>query len=807
MASAHPRRRSPATCPADSRDSLTFKTSAALPKGATFHSPSSPSAASQTTFQPPSLPRSQSHMDDVVDANRRRVELALNDIDEVLSLEKLTLSPRNDREESLRDSSLPVPRGFLDLPIVDPAVAKMESRRVLRPRSLRRSNAHASDSGIGSSLASASTRDKVEGTSEGKKTRKNSTAAITRSASANAEGLPSLGPRAVNRIHEHTLGPLLEKETLKDFEPIILDVPRRIRSKEIICLRDVEKFLLFMAPVSELSSATGVWGDAYRKLLVKEKAKSGIFYLDFCLTSIRCIQATVEYLSDREQVRPSDRPYTNGYFMDLKDQILQYGRDLAAAKGEDSLNIDQYVPRFVPIQSKSRANTLGRGEEIKLYGGIAENGRPAELVRIKNDGTAISMATGKEVDISDGPVQFKRSLSQQREDEEEIMRSMARRKKNASPEELAPKRCREPGCFKEFKRPCDLTKHEKTHSRPWKCPFATCKYHEFGWPTEKEMDRHVNDKHSDKPAMFECQFKPCPYKSKRESNCKQHMEKAHGWTYVRTKTNGKKPGSVHSPDNTKTPTSVQQTPPLANASTPSDAYSVPTPPQDGHAPQAFANDFPMYQPDADWMAATYGLQSENMDGMDASLEQMSPSSAASYEQYAPYQNGSQFITDEDIYAATARLPPQQLPTPDGSLLYNKMMPQQHMIHQAAPAQPQPQHYQQPHPAQMQSFNTAQQFHAPQAPQPQPQPHFSPNAQHNTMLYTPPNNVDDGYEETFNGVDGADFQLFPANVAKGNSQALFGDIPSADLGFSQVSQPEIFQQVDLSQLHYQDFQHE
>jgi hypothetical protein len=110
---------------------------------------------------------------------------------------------------------------------------------------------------------------------------------------------------------------------------------------------------------------------------------------------------------------------------------------------------------------------------------------------------------------------------------------------------------------------------------------------------------------------------------------------------------------------------------------------------------------------------------------------------------------------------------------------------------------------------MQSFNTAQQFHAPQAPQPQPQPqpHFSPNAQHNTMLYTPPNNVDDGYEETFNGVDGADFQLFPANVAKGNSQALFGDIPSADLGFSQVSQPEIFQQVDLSQLHYQDFQHE
>ncbi len=105
--------------------------------------------------------------------------------------------------------------------------------------------------------------------------------------------------------------------------------------------------------------------------------------------------------------------------------------------------------------------------------------------------------------------------------------------------ELAPKRCREPGCDKEFKRPCDLTKHEKTHSRPWKCSVESCKYHQYGWPTEKEMDRHHNDKHSAAPPLYECRFKPCPYRSKRESNCKQHMEKAHGWTYVRSKNNGK----------------------------------------------------------------------------------------------------------------------------------------------------------------------------------------------------------------------------------------------------------------------------
>lgn len=104
---------------------------------------------------------------------------------------------------------------------------------------------------------------------------------------------------------------------------------------------------------------------------------------------------------------------------------------------------------------------------------------------------------------------------------------------------VAPIVCKEPGCSKEFKRPCDLTKHEKTHSRPWKCPIPTCKYREYGWPTEKELDRHWKDKHEEAPATYECLFKPCPYKSKRESNCKQHMEKAHGWTYVRTKANGK----------------------------------------------------------------------------------------------------------------------------------------------------------------------------------------------------------------------------------------------------------------------------
>jgi hypothetical protein len=717
-------------------EDASHKTSMTLHKGATFHSRPSSSTG---FFVPPCLSRSQTHLDDVLDANRRRIAMTLSDVDEVLAKAKdLTISPKSPKsstKKALKDTSLPIPRGFLDLPVVDPAMAKENSteRRVLRPRSVRRSK-HASDSGLGSSVASNQEKADVESVKKNTKTTVTATAITRSAASANMEQLPALSRRAVNRIHEHTLSPLLEAETLKDFHPIILDVPRRIRSKDIICLRDLEKTLVFMAP---------------------ERAKSATLYLDFCLQSIRCVQATVEYVSEREQIRPGDRPYTNGYFIDLKEQIYEYARELASVKDKNGLGDAMDVDSI---------------DEIRLHGGIAENGRPAELIRVKKDGSAISLATGKPVDTAELPVQIKRSLSEQRDDEEEIMRSMARRKKNATAEELAPKKCREVGCNKEFKRPCDLTKHEKTHSRPWKCPIPTCKYHEFGWPTEKEMGRHLNDKHSDAPAMYECMFKPCPYKSKRESNCKQHMEKAHGWTYVRTKT----------PANKKVPsmpgTSVQQqpTPPLGNASTPSTTpdYSVPTPPQDTLMPMA-SDDFPAYAPHDAWVAQL-GMHQEW--DSDLVMENPSPSSAASYEALPPYQNGSAFIlNDEDIYAATAHI--SQMPMPEQMAMYGgggKMMPHQ-------PQQQLP----------MQSYQ--------QLPNCQPvqanAPHFSPSAQQNAMLYTPNSlrEVDDSFDDGIANGDGIDFTLFPAtmNMKADPAQPMFADAPSAGLGFSQTSQQDMF----------------
>ncbi|KLO86236.1 uncharacterized protein FFNC_04587 [Fusarium fujikuroi] len=127
------------------------------------------------------------------------------------------------------------------------------------------------------------------------------------------------------------------------------------------------------------------------------------------------------------------------------------------------------------------------------------------------------------------PVAVKEEIS-----DDSVPTFMARRKKNPPPEEIVPQKCHEPGCNKEFKRPRDLNKHKKTHSRPWKCPVPTCKYHTYGWVTEDDMDHHYREEHSETPAFYECVFKPCPYKSKRETNCKEHMEKAHGWDFIRT---------------------------------------------------------------------------------------------------------------------------------------------------------------------------------------------------------------------------------------------------------------------------------
>lgn len=98
-------------------------------------------------------------------------------------------------------------------------------------------------------------------------------------------------------------------------------------------------------------------------------------------------------------------------------------------------------------------------------------------------------------------------------------------------------------CGKEFGRLFDLNKHVKTHGRPFKCPVEGCPHRASGWPTEKELDRHFNDRHSIEPATFFCLWRGCNYRSKRDSNCKLHMERVHGSHHVHNRSGSKE----HSP--------------------------------------------------------------------------------------------------------------------------------------------------------------------------------------------------------------------------------------------------------------------
>ncbi|KAL2352206.1 hypothetical protein BJ546DRAFT_988868 [Cryomyces antarcticus] len=526
-----------------------------LRKSSTFHTPSTASLESwdpiaHAAYMPKRSPTCPKALEDLlVGAGQRRVANLLANIDRTISGSTSSLLPAN----ILGDPEvLPLPSFMLQQTVLaEPDAMDIDTFDADCKPTCEPENHHASDSGLGSSISGSLPSVAAS-----------SSSAVTRSYSgvgfSDAESGRFLSDHATEKIYEHIIRPILEEKSLQAFHPLLKDVPRRIGQKHITSLRDLEKTLVFLAPVSQRVRVTDC-PLAYPFLYnAKEYPASSASYLNFCETSVRCIHATVDYLHESEQRRPSDRPYTSTYFLDLVEQIRQYAAILAATRERQAAGQEANEMDYSP------------GEKISLRGGMSHNGKPAELVREK-DGKVISIATGGVVDVTTSmPSSFKRPLADITDDHDEVSlrRSMARRRKSDRAADVF-HTCR--ACQREFKRPCDLTKHEKTHSRPWKCSETNCKFHDLGWPTEKERDRHVNDKHSSAPPLYKCSFVPCTYQSKRESNCKQHMEKAHGWEYVRSKTNGRTKGSA-----ARTPyTPLVATPAsaFASLSTPSTSYA------------------------------------------------------------------------------------------------------------------------------------------------------------------------------------------------------------------------------------------
>lgn len=345
---------------------------------------------------------------------------------------------------------------------------------------------------------------------------------------------PRLSKFARRKISQHIVDPILREEKFRIFHPLVASLGSK-SNKAVRCLRDVEQSLIFQPFQSLVSQLLNFSPHHHRPAtyLFQTPAVSGSLYRTFGEFSIQLVVDTYPHLSENEQRRIADRPYDNGYFLDLVQQVGQLAARISRARtrseGESTGNDEMdYSP----------------DDEVTMEGGLADTGNMAELVRWKN-GKGTSLRTGLPYEPTPG---MKRQHTTEELDED-AARSMARRKKGA--EYRAPElKCSDRDCDKAFSRKCDLAKHEKTHTRPFKCPHAGCKYHELGLPTEKERDRHINDKHETNPQYYKCDF--CEFKTKRQSNCKQHMEKKHGWTYERVKGNGK--------TNKATPNATPKTP-------------------------------------------------------------------------------------------------------------------------------------------------------------------------------------------------------------------------------------------------------
>ena len=559
-----------------------------LRKSGTFHSPKSVSSdvcdLDNQHYMPRRSPTSPEDLQQLLDdSSVRRAQDIIDNFDKRVSGQK---SFSTDSSILSDPEVLPVPGLFLTSTRLEATHMDVDPQ----PKAQQASHEHASDSGLGSSIGSkdgkarlhdSALQDPPSDIHKGQSSARESiSTSVSTSHSAitgsftppgSTEEKHTLSDYAAEQIRKYIVEPILAEQALKDFHPLITDVPRRIGEKNICNLRDLEKTLIFLAPVSGIRYLSES-AEAYCILRgFKELSATPASYLQFCERSIQLLHTTVDRLPVHDQRLPSDRPYTNHYFLDLVEQIRRYAAIMSATRrkeenGDDLDEMDYSRYANTPFASAIRATLTHRSDEkVTLRGGLSHNGRPMELVREK-DGKTISLANDLD-GIATGFSSTKRALSDDEADMDEVTRSMARRRKSDKPGDVM-HICRD--CKKEFKRPCDLTKHEKTHSRPWKCTEEKCKYFELGWPTEKERDRHMNDKHSNAPAQYKCRYPPCTYASKRESNCKQHMEKAHGWEYVRSKSNGRKKaqpaGSDRSPPTPLTP--FLGTPQSAGLSTP-----------------------------------------------------------------------------------------------------------------------------------------------------------------------------------------------------------------------------------------------
>jgi len=231
----HPRRR-PAlnsTLPTLATEPQDASSKMSLKKGETFNTTTSPpSAECDPVLNIRSLPRrSPTSLDGIAASEQRMASI----------LERLTLEDRDDGSNASEKG--------------DDSENKTDQHL----------HSHESDSGLGSSVSSSS--ESVDGKgmfpltlyAQGTTHDHPVIADVDTPQSAITGPTPSiktesfrpqLGLAACKQIERFVLVPILKEAKLKPFHPLVHSVPARIVNKQITCLRDLEKTLLWLAPVS-----------------------------------------------------------------------------------------------------------------------------------------------------------------------------------------------------------------------------------------------------------------------------------------------------------------------------------------------------------------------------------------------------------------------------------------------------------------------------------------------------------------------------------------------------------------------------
>lgn len=68
--------------------------------------------------------------------------------------------------------------------------------------------------------------------------------------------------------------------------------------------------------------------------LQQKYATTRASYLYFAEYTIQCLHTSVTRLNDRDQRLPTERPYTNGYFLDLVSQVRRFAAMIRSAYHE-----------------------------------------------------------------------------------------------------------------------------------------------------------------------------------------------------------------------------------------------------------------------------------------------------------------------------------------------------------------------------------------------------------------------------------------------------------------------------------------